>query len=450
MGRSEWSFGLVAGILLVTTPARTEGGAFFPFRAEERRLGNGLSVVAIPYESGGLVTVLTLVRAGSRLESPAGPTGLAHAVEHMAHRGGQRFDAGAYTRSLQLLGADADAMTNEDWSGFSVTVPSSGLEKLLELESDRFAGLAFASSDFRREAGAIQGEHRAVAADPAFVARERLLALAFPGSGYGHDPIGRADDVARLPELVEQARAFYRQWYHPDNAILVVVGEIEPERVFSLAERTFGHWSGTTPSVEAAPAPPSSRDPGAVRIDWPTAISPVVLVAWRAPAFAQDPAAFVALEAAGELLFGPVSRLRTELVRTRRDALSMTVEMEPRREPHLLTVDLRGRPGISPDELRGAVRQAAAELAERPPGADALARVRQHRRALFLVGLDSSARSACSLARWIHLPGELAALAAYGQALEELTPEAVQAAAQRWLVDAAPIEVSVTGTTTQP
>lgn len=451
MDRSDWSRGLVAGILLcalpAALPARALGDDLFPFRAVERRLGNGLTVVAIPYDSGGDVTVLTLVRAGSRLEPAAGPTGLAHAVEHVAHRGGQRFDAGGYARALQLLGADADAMTNEDWSGFAVTVPAAGLASLLELEADRFSGLAFAASDFRLEAGAIQGERRGLAGDPAFAARERLRALAFPGGGYGHDPIGRADDVARLAEVHEAARSFHRQWYRPDNALLLVVGEVDPARVFEQAERWFGAWAGTTPPEEIAPAPAPApaRPPAGGSVAWPTPAAPVLLVAWRAPAFAEDPAGFVALEAAGELLFGPASRLARELVRARREASSIALEIEPRRDPFLLVVELRGRPGASLDGARVALHQAAAELAAAPPAAEELARVVSRRRALFRLGLDSAERTAWSLARWVHLPGGMAALESYGQALAALTPEAVQAAAQRWLVDAAPIEVGVTG-----
>ncbi len=466
MDVAAWSLAFAAVLALAAAPARAEApdapgtpsvpkppGApkMLPFAAEERVLGNGLAVIVVPYESTGLVTVATIVRAGSRLEPAGGPSGLAHVVEHMAHRGGRRFDAPAYDRLMQSLGADGSALVTDDWTGYFVTAPGAALERVLDAEADRLTGMAFTASDYRLEAGAVQGESRRTVADPAFQARALLRSLAFPLAGYGHDPLGRAADVAALASAYDAALGFYRQWYRPDNATLLIVGDVEPGRAAALAERSFGSWSGATTTFEPPAEAPQSAPRGAVKSDWPVPTAPVVLVAWRAPALAGPEGAgaaeFAALDVATELLFGPVSPLHRDLVVERRVAESMTVELPARRDPYLAIVELRGRadgsPGTEADLLRGAVRQAAAALALAPPEPARVEAVRSRRRALFRRSLDSTEGVALALAPYVSLPGGLAALGRYEEAVAAVTPEAVQAAAARWLVDAGVIEVIV-------
>ena len=452
MDVAPWIVALAAALAFAATPARAGEPGMLPFAAEERVLGNGLAVVVVPYESAGLVSVATIVRAGSRLEPAGVSAGLAHVVEHMAHRGGQRFDAPAYARLMQSLGADGSALVTDDWTGYFVTAPAPALERVLEAEADRVTGMAFTAADYRLEAAAVQGEYRRTVADPAFEARSLVRGLAFPLAGYGHDPIGRSSDVAALPLAYDAALGFYRQWYRPDNATVLVVGDVEPGRAAAQVERAFGGWSGSAPAFEPPVEAAQFAPRGAVRSDWPVPTAPVVLVAWRAPALAgPDPAGaaeFAALDAATELLFGPVSPLQRELVVERRVAESMAVELRPRRDPFLAIVELRGRSGgglgaADADLLRGAVRQAAAALALAPPEPSRVAAVKSRRRALFRRGLDSTEGVALALAPFVSLPGGLASLSRYEAALEAVTPEAVQAAAARWLVDAGVIEVIV-------
>jgi len=447
-----WFLALAAALAFVATPARAGEPGMLPFTAEERVLGNGLAVVVIPYESPGLVSVATIVRAGSRLEPAGTPSGLAHVVEHMAHRGGRRFDARAYERLMQSLGADGSALVTDDWSGFFVTAPVAALERVLEAEADRLTGMAFSAADYRLEAAAVQGEFRRLVADPAIQARSLMRGLAFPLAGYGHDPIGRAADVAALPQAYDAALGFYRQWYRPDNATVLVVGDVEPGRAAALVERTFGAWGGNAPAFEPPVENGQFAPRGASNSDWPVPTAPVVLVAWRAPGLAGPDAAgaaeFAALDVATELLFGPVSPLYRDLVVERRAAESLTVEMPARRDPYLAIVELRGRSdagaaATDADLLRSTVRQAAAVLALAPPEPARVAAVKSRRRALFRRGLDSTEGVALALAPFVALPGGLASLSRYEEALAAVTPEAVQAAAARWLVDAGVIEVIV-------
>jgi zinc protease len=449
---AAWFLALGAALALATAPAHAGAPGMLPFAVEERVLPNGLTVVVVPYASPGLVSVATIVRAGSRLEPAGGPAGLAHAVEHMAHRGGQRYDAAAHSRLMQSLGADGSALTTDDWTGFFVTAPAAALDRVLDAEADRLTAMAFTASDFRLEAAAIQGEYRRLAADPAFAARALLRGLAFPLAGYGHDPIGRAADLAVLPQSYDAALGFYRQWYRPDNATVIVVGDIEPGRATAAVERAFGGWSGSAPAFDAPLETPQAAPRGAVRSDWPVPTAPVVLVAWRAPGVAgPDPSAaaeFAALDVALELLFGPVSPLVRELVVEGRAAESISVELPPRRDPFLAIVELRGRGGDGPtgseaDLLRSAARQAAAALALAPPDPARVEAVKNRRRAMFRRQLASSEGVALALAPYTALPGGLAALGRYEEALAAVTPEAVQAAAARWLVDAGVVEVIV-------
>ncbi|MBP7148674.1 MAG: insulinase family protein [Acidobacteria bacterium] len=428
---------------LAAMPARGAAGDALPFPVEKRTLANGLDVFAAKYDSPGIVSYQAVIRAGSRNEVEAGSTGTAHLVEHLVSRGAT--GQGDYDRVMRRLGADFNAFTADDWTCYHATLAADGLERLMQAESARLRSLAVDETGFRREAAAVLGEYRQGASDPLFSAREMLRGQAFVGHPYAHAAMGLLADIQDMPNQYERAREFFRRHYRPDNCALVVVGDIEPARVFALAERYFGDWAR---GAEPTPAPADARPPGrreARRDDWPAPVLPVLLAAWRTPAFAADDIGFASLDLAAALLFAEASPLYQQLVVERKLAESLSYEIEPHRDPYLVLVQLRARDADAVPALREALGAAIERLAAEGVDPAALDAARAHRRGVLAHRLATSEGAANLLSFFVNVAGDAEALNAYQHTLDDVTPEHVQLAAQLWLTPDQLTEVVVAG-----
>ena len=129
----------------------------------ERRLDNGLTVISVPYDAPGIVAYYTVVRTGSRNEVEEGLTGFAHFFEHMMFRGTPRYTSEQYNDALKQFGVDSNAFTTDDWTCYHITAPAAALEKIVELEADRFQNLQYDQPGFQKEARAVLGEYNKAA-----------------------------------------------------------------------------------------------------------------------------------------------------------------------------------------------------------------------------------------------------------------------------------------------
>ncbi len=160
---------------------------------------------------------------------------------------------------------------------FHLTFAKEDLEKVVELESDRFQNLSYDESAFQTEAGAVYGEYRIGASQPWFALHEKLQDLAYDVHTYKHTTIGFEADVKAMPRAYQYSRAFYRRYYRPENVVLLVTGDVDPTATFGLVERYYGSWpKGYRPPRDRARAPadraalgrggfprPDLADPGA-------------------------------------------------------------------------------------------------------------------------------------------------------------------------------------------
>ncbi|MEO8168577.1 MAG: insulinase family protein, partial [bacterium] len=140
-------------------PDSKKDGKVFPYPMQQTMLENGLNVVSIPFDSPGIVAYYTVVRTGSRNEIEPGLSGFAHFFEHMMFRGTDKYSADAFNNVLQSIGADTNAYTNNDATVYHTLASSDALEKIMEIESDRFMNLKYSEEAFKTEAGAIMGEY---------------------------------------------------------------------------------------------------------------------------------------------------------------------------------------------------------------------------------------------------------------------------------------------------
>ena len=219
--------GLPAGVARVTS---VEG-------VTEYRLPNGLKILLIPDRSIDTITVNVTYLVGSRHEG-YGETGMAHLLEHLMFRGTPRFPD--IKADFQKRGARYNGSTSFDRTNYFETFPASGktLDYVLEVEADRMVNASIARRDLDAEMTVVRNEFESGENSALGVLRERMAASAYLWHNYGHAIIGARSDIENVP--IERLRAFYRHYYQPDNAVLLVSGKLEESAVLTLAQNHFG------------------------------------------------------------------------------------------------------------------------------------------------------------------------------------------------------------------
>ena len=206
-----------------------------PPPTHEFTLDNGLKLIVREDSRAPVVVSQLWYRVGSSYETP-GRTGLSHALEHMMFKGTERLEPGEGSRLLRELGAEENAFTSDDYTAYYQVLARDRLAVAFELEADRMTGLRLPEDEFLRELEVIKEERRLRTDDrPTSLAYERFKAMAYPASGYRNPTIGWMRDLQRM--TVDDLRAWYQRWYAPNNAALVVVGDVRADEVRQLAEQ---------------------------------------------------------------------------------------------------------------------------------------------------------------------------------------------------------------------
>ena len=204
----------------------------------EKTLDNGLKIIVKEDHRAPVVVSQVWYRVGSAQEHN-GITGVSHLLEHMMFKGTEKYSADQFTSTLAEIGARDNAFTSRDYTAYYQLMGSPHLEVSFMLESDRMVNLVLTQDDFISERNVVKEERRWRTDDnPNAQVYEQLNATAFVSSPYHHPVIGWMDDLDHL-ELGD-LETWYRRWYAPNNATLVVVGDVEPDAVFALAVEHFG------------------------------------------------------------------------------------------------------------------------------------------------------------------------------------------------------------------
>ena len=298
--------------------------ASLPFAAgaevAERELGNGLRVlVKVDGRAPVAVSQLWYMVGGS--DEHAGLTGISHVLEHMMFKGTAEHPGDAFSRAMEVNGIQQNAFTSRDATVYHQTLAKDRLGLVLELEADRMRNLVFSEEEFAKELKVVMEERRwRVEDDPQSYTYEVANAVAFHASPYRHPVVGTSQDLESLG--LAEVRRWYEDWYAPDNAMLVVVGDVVAEEVFQLAER---HFADIPPS-RARPrrVPRESEQQGMRRVEVKRpAEQPLLLMYFKVPSLASasrdgsaEPWEPYALSVLSDLLSGDSSgRLSKFLVR---------------------------------------------------------------------------------------------------------------------------------------
>jgi len=409
--------------------AAPAAGLAFPYPVHEIVLDNGLEVVAIPYDSPGTVAYFTVVRTGSRQEVEPGHSGFAHFFEHMMFRGTERYSQDEYNDVLKRMGADSNAFTTDDYTNYYIVGPAAKLETMMELEADRFLNLAYDEEGFRTEALAVLGEYNKNASSPFLPMFEKVRDLAFDEHTYQHTTLGFLEDIEAMPGYYDYSLRFFDRFYRPENTVVLVVGDVEPERVFALARRYYGGWERGYRGVEIA-AEPEQAEARSAELDWPTPTRPRLMIAYRAPAFEPSSTETAALDLVGQLLFAESAPLYQELVVDEQWVDFISGDASWHRDPYLFMVNAQVKSPELVPKVRRAIEEALAGLAERPVDPERLDRIQRHLRYDFALSLDSPAAVGFAAAEMLQLTGGVDGLNAVYAGYREATPADVRRVAR--------------------
>jgi len=312
----------------------------------EATLANGMRVIVWPVRNIPNIALYNWVRAGSRNEMP-GATGLAHFFEHMMFNGTSRHRPGEFDRLMEAEGGANNAFTSDDVTVYQDWFPASALERVLDLESDRVARLAFIPEVIESERGVVASERRLRVDDNSHgLLAEQVQATAFVAHPYRFPTIGWPADIQSW--RLEDLQAFYRTYYAPNNLTLALAGDVDPERALALARRFFE-------PIPAQPAPPPVRAVEPEQLCERRVLirrqaqTPLLQCAYKAPSAADPRAPAVSLLLCA-LVEGDASRLHRALVEDRQVAIEVGGHWQEGFDPGLLWLSLALPAGADPEE----------------------------------------------------------------------------------------------------
>jgi zinc protease len=407
--------------------AATSGPARFP--VTEATLDNGLRVLVQEDPRNPIVAVQIFYRVGSRNELP-GATGLAHFLEHMMFKGTPTHGRGEISRLIELNGGRDNAFTTKDMTGYHVSIAADRLDLVLGLEADRMRNLLLAPAEIDSERKVVMEERRTrIDDDPEGVVYEAMSSIAFLAHPYRWPIIGWMSDIARINP--GELRAFYDTYYRPNNAILVIAGDVKAADALARVRRHFGPIPrGATPAPVTALEPDQS-DERRVIVRKEAAQLPVVNIAWHVPNFRSEDAP--ALELLSTLLSeGRASRLYRHLVYDKRMALGAGGEYSySSLDPTLFWFFATLLPGQSPEVVEQALLAEVEQLKKEPVPAEELTRARNQIEASFVWEQDSVFTRASVLGRFEML-GSWRMLDDFLPKVRAVTAADLQRVAQRY------------------
>jgi zinc protease len=402
-------------------PAPAAGsGKAFPFPVTEKTLPNGLKIYVVGFDSPGLVAFYSVVRTGSRNEVEPGKSGFAHFFEHLMFRGSQNYDPEKYTAIIKEMGADSNAFTSDDLTVYHILAGKAALPKIVEIEADRFQRLQYEDAKFQKEARAVLGEYNKNASNPIEKMVETLYDNAFSVHTYKHTTMGFLKDIENMPKELAYSRQFFDRYYRPENVIIMVVGDADPETVFKLVEKNYGDWKrgGTHPKV---PVEPPQKQEKRAALAWKGATLPMLLEGYHAPAFSTTNVDVPTLDVLAELLFAERAPLYKQLVIKEQKVESLSGSNDAHVDPNLFTVLARIKKPADLAYVEKAIHDEMTRIARVGVDEKTLVEVLSHVKYAFAGQLSTADKTAYTASSFLALTGDLGSINAYFALYDKVT-----------------------------
>ena len=419
---------------LIAAVAATAAGA--QSAAQEHKLANGLRVIVKEDHRAPTVVHMVWYGAGS-MDEVSGESGVAHVLEHLMFKGTKTVKSGEFSRRIAAAGGRENAFTNRDYTAYFQQVPKAALPQMMQLESDRMSDLLVTEAEFSREIKVVMEERRLRTEDqPRALVAEALNAAAYFAHPYRRPVIGWMNDLANMSYV--DARNWYARWYVPDNAFVVVVGDVKADEVFALAQKYYGRIKAR-PSHERKPQlEPEQRGARRVVVKAPAEL-PYLLMGWKCPVLRdvdQDWQPYALEVLAGVLDGNESARLNQSLVRNSRLASEVGAGYDATaRGPGMCFLEGTPSQGRSAAELETGLRAELARLVDDGVTGDELARVKAQVVASQIFKRDSIFGQAMEIGQFETAGLSHRDIDRVLERIKAVTAEQVRAAAKQYFVD---------------
>lgn len=397
------------------------------------QLKNGLTVIVREDHRAPVVLSSIWYKVGSTYEQN-GTTGISHALEHMMFRGTKRFGAGEFVNIVNKNGGLQNAMTTNDYTVYYQFLPANKLDVSFQLEADRMRHLLLTEADFSKEIQVVMEERRMNFEDnPQSMAWVLLNSVAATNSPDQHPTIGWKGDLQQM--TVNDLRAWYRSWYGPNNAVMVVVGDVKPDEVYALAKQYFASLPTINLPVRKKFIPEPYVSTRNLTVKLPAKL-PLLMMAYNTPSqvtatINSDPYALILL--ADILGNGNSARLAQNLVRKQQIATNVSVDYDPYRLVDSLFTIMVIPSSQNSTALPAAVLTEIKKIQQDGVSASELARAKAQFIAEYIYDKDSLMNQAMEIG--------IAEMIGVGwqdglqivQKIDAITPEQIQSVAKRYL-----------------
>lgn len=399
-------------------------------QVSEFMLENGLKVIIAEDHKAPLAVFQIWYKVGSMDEAP-GRTGMSHLLEHMMFKGTEKYGSKEISRQVQRLGGVDNAYTSKDVTVYFQRLPSDKISLSVDIESDRMQNLLIEEQEVLSERKVVMEERRLrYEDDPQNSLYEEVVAAAFKAHPYQWPVIGWMADLAVMQR--DTLKEHYQTYYAPNNAFIVVVGDVDPKEMFSLIKKRF---SAIKPGAEIKrfiTKEPTQRGQRRVYLKKEAEL-PYILAVYHTPKFPHKDA--YALEVLASVLSdGKSSRLYKSLIYEKKVALSAFAEFSgDNRDPHLFYFGATAAPGVDAGELEDALWNEAAIVMQEPPTDFELQKAKNQIEAYFIMGQDSLDFQARVIGTF-EMMGDWRMKDAYVEGIREVTAKDVQRVAAQYLV----------------
>ncbi|MFG1360714.1 M16 family metallopeptidase [Xanthobacter pseudotagetidis] len=406
------------------------------------RLDNGLEVMVIPDHRTPVVTHMVWYKVGSADEQ-AGKSGIAHFLEHLMFKGTEAHPQGEFSDTVARLGGQENAFTSTDYTAYFQRVAKQHLEKVMGFEADRMTGLKLSDEVVLPERDVVLEERRMrTDSQPGARLSEAMQAASYVNHPYQHPIIGWEHEIKKLNR--EDALAFYRRFYAPNNALLVVAGDVTPDEVRALAEKTYGKVARADTPPRERPQEPEPQVQRRVQLADARVAQPSLSRSYLVPSYrTAAPREAEALEVLSQILGGDqTGRLYRKLVVEKGLAAGAGGWYQGTSyDPTRFAVSATPRPGVSLEDLEAALDAVIAEIADKGVDELELARAKTQLTADAIYSQDNQATLARIYgAAWAT--GQSADdVREWPARVKSVTADDVKQAAQRYLV----LDRAVTG-----
>ena len=414
-----------------------------------RDLDNGLRVIVVPTDYPDIVTIQIPVQTGSRNEIEPGKTGFAHFFEHMMFRGTEKYPADVYADVLKKAGADQNAYTTDDYTNYHITFTKDDLEKMIEVEADRFQNLSYSEEAFQTEALAVKGEYLKNFSNPISKMFERLSDLMYTEHTYKHTTMGFIEDIEAMPQQLEYSKTFFDRWYRPEKTVVILVGDVEPEPTFELVKKYWGDWERGDYNIDV-PVEPPLGGPKYEHMQWDSPTQPWLVMAYRGPAYDPTKKDMPSLDLISSIYFSDSSELYRQLVIEDQSVDQLFSYFPDAIDPGMLVIAARLTDATHAVAVRDAINATLVATRTQLVDASKVEETKSRLRYGFTAQLDNSGSIGSNLASFVQFFRTPETINEVFATYDSLTAEDLRRTANQYFVDDSRVTFSLSSDASLP